>query len=108
MVHELSDENKLKVINKILAKWTTSPTENYICNEIVLNIIGIIGDHNKNTDIAIKLIPELLIIKPNNVDLYNIEGWFGPPVICSMVRRNVLLQLRRIIEYNIKTKSNNK
>jgi hypothetical protein len=101
MIQELTKEEKLRVIDKILANWKRYGRESYICNAVVREAVPTLADVEDNTNTAIALIPELLSVKPADVDIYNEHGWFGAPDFCQGERTPALLQVRKMIEEKI-------
>lgn len=94
---ELSAEQKLELIDAILLEWEQTGQESYICPAI-RRMSG--RTFAKATD----LLPELLEIKPENVDAgsYRHFGWFGAPNLGGKVRTEALKNLRKIVVKNLR------
>jgi hypothetical protein len=98
MMQELLKEEKLRVIDAILAHWERHGEESYICEGVCYEASFRVPLIYSHTDWSLIQIPELLLIKPADAPLYSVFGWFGRPKPYPERRTNALQRLRKIIE----------
>ncbi|MDR0700474.1 MAG: hypothetical protein LBG28_14845 [Tannerella sp.] len=97
-IQELSKEEKLRVIDTILAAWKRYGMEGYICNEIVFLCLPEALTTHRTTDLALTLMPELRFIKAPQIYIYREYGWFGRPKRYPERRTEALRRLKKLIE----------
>jgi hypothetical protein len=95
--NELTKEQKLAVIDEILARYERDEDyHRYICGDVtdVAKKKGYVG----GGAYALKLIPELLAVRPSNH--MEVVSWFGAPRIHENRPRRVdaLKRVREIVE----------
>jgi hypothetical protein len=96
MIKELTKEQKLKVLNKVLKDAPDG--DYYLCRKIAFMAILIECVTNlqfrsySTSSIAVRLIPELLQFKPGDMSIYH--GWFNS----AAERTEALKKLIKIIE----------
>jgi hypothetical protein len=98
---ELTKFQKLEVIDCVIDMFESSENGRYICMTIVdvLFYKGLVIFVNGVTDTAVSAIPELIQIKPAEVEMYDDLGWFGRGSLESnCLRLAALRKLREIIE----------
>jgi hypothetical protein len=101
-VRELYKEQKIALINDILENWKICDAEYYICSNVSRQALHKCWisyfEYNRYymTDIALQLIPELLLIKPDNTGIS--KSWFGEPEQFGGIRTQKLLELKEIIK----------
>jgi hypothetical protein len=99
---ELSKADKLNIIDAVLER-SSCLFIGYLCFEIYEAIKNSFDDvdelrDSEKTDFVIKVFPELLQIKPADIPLHGISGWFGVPVVGADARMHALKRLRIIVE----------
>ena len=89
MTQELSREQKLDIIDRILDEWKQTDKEHYICWAIE-------SLAPKNMP-ALQAIPELEKVRPEKTDPNARYGWFGKPQGYGNIRTKALLKVRQFI-----------
>jgi hypothetical protein len=103
---ESTKQEKLQIIDRVLNKYENIGQIDYLCDELfeaayrLLPLSEAVLDYSWHTEVCIILIPELLKIKPDNVNTFSLNGWFGCPNAEGATERRIdaLRDLREIIE----------